>query len=83
MQDMADMLYIHDAYDNLNIALFGIEMVVGFHEGNMGAMSRIHNLIERNVAEELKKNDYKRVWEIADDISKTPEERAEMLLRIK
>jgi len=83
VRDMADMIYIHDAYDSLNISLFGVEMFVGFHEGIMGAMSRIHNLIERNAAEELKKNNYEEVWKIVADTSKTAEERAEMLLKIK
>lgn len=83
VKDMADMIYIRDAYDSLNNSLFGVGMIVGFHEGNMGAISRIHNLIERNAAEELKKNDCEEVWKIADDTSKTAEERAEMLLKTK
>lgn len=80
---MTELLYIHDAYDNLNTALLGVELVVGYHEGNLGALSRIHNVIERNAAEELKKNDYKEVWKIAEDTSITPEERARMLLMLK
>lgn len=83
VKDMTDMIYIHDAYDSLHTALFGEEMMLGFNDGNMGAMSRIHDLIERNAAEELKKNNYEGVWKIADDTSKTAEERAEMLLKIK
>lgn len=83
VKDMADMIYIHDAFDSLNSSLFGVEKIVEFHEGIMGAMSRIHGLIERNAAPELQKNDYEEVWKIADDTSKTAEERAEMLLKIK
>lgn len=83
VEDMADMIYIHEAFDNLNTSLFGVEMVVGFDEGNLGAMSRIHDLIERNVAEELKKNNYEEVWKIAEDTTKTPDERARMLLKLK
>lgn len=83
VQDMTDLLYIHDAYDNLNINLFGVELVIGYHEGNLGALNRIHTLIERNAAEELKKNDYKEVWEIAENTSITPEERARMLLMLE
>ena len=83
VQDMTDLLYIHDAYDNLNTSLLGVELVVDYHEGNLGALSRIHTVIQRNAAEELKKNDYKAVWEIAEDTSLTPEERARMLLMLK
>lgn len=83
VKDMTDLIYIHDACDSLNTTLLGVELMVGFHEGVLGALSRIHTVIERNVAEELKKNDYKKVWEIADDISIPAEERAKMLLTIK
>lgn len=83
VRDMTDLIYIHDACDSLNTALLGVELMVGFHEGILGALSRIHNVIERNVAEELKKNDYKETWKIADDTSIPPEERARMLLTIK
>ncbi len=37
-------------------------------------------MIERNVIEELKKDDYKVTWEILDDTSMPPEERAKRLL---
>lgn len=83
VRDMTELLYIHDACDSLNTALLGVEMVVGFHQGILGALSRIHDVIERNAAEELKKDDYKEVWEIADKTSIPPEERAKMLLKIK
>lgn len=80
VQDMAELLYIHDAYDELNQALFGTSMVLGFQEGNWGSLSRIHNLIERNAAERLKKNNYNDVWKIAENKSMSPEKRAQMLL---
>ena len=50
-KDMADLLYIHDACDKLNITLLGTELMVGYHEGVLGALSRIHGIIERNVPE--------------------------------
>lgn len=81
VKDMEDLLYIHDACDKLNITLLGTEMSVGYDEGVLGALSRIHSVIERNAGEELKKNDYERVWEIVEDTSLTVEQQAEMLVR--
>ena len=80
VKDMADLVYVYDAYITINKALFGDAMLLGFHEGNFGTISRIFNVIERNVADELKKDDYRVTWEILDDFSLQPEERARRLL---
>lgn len=80
VKDMTDLLYIHDACDKLNETMLGTETSVGLHEGILGSLSRIHSVIERNVREELKKNDYERVWEIVEDTSLTVEQQAEMLV---
>lgn len=80
VQDMTELLYINDAYYRLNATLLGEETAISFREGNLGALSRVHNIIERNAIDEFKQNDYKGVWIIADDTSKTPEERAKILL---
>ena len=78
LKDMTELVY--DAYITINRALFGEAVFLGFHEGNFGAISRIFNVIERNVIEELKKDDYKKTWDILDDFSLKPEERAKKLL---
>lgn len=80
LKDMTDLVYVYDAYITINRALFGEAVFLGFHEGNFGAISRIFNVIERNVIEELKKDDYKKTWDILDDFSLKPEERAKKLL---
>lgn len=80
LKDMTDLVYVYDAYITINKALFGEAVFLGFHEGNFGAISRIFNVIERNVIEELKKDDYKKTWDILDDTSISPEERAKKLL---
>lgn len=80
-RDMTDLIYIHDAYNVINEALFGGEVAFGFNEGSFGALSRVYRVIERNAAEELKKNDGDELYEILKDISRTPEERAKLLLR--
>lgn len=80
VKDMADLVYVYDAYIAINKALFGDAVLLGFYEGNFGAISRIFNVIERNVADGLKKDDYKATWEILDDTSISPEDRAKRLL---
>lgn len=80
IKDMTDLVYVYDAYITINKALFGETVFLGFNEGNFGAISRIFNVIERNVTEELKMDDYKGTWEILDDFSLEPEERAAKLL---
>ncbi len=78
--DMAGLVYVYDAYITINKALFGDAMLLGFHEGNFGTISRIFNVIEQNVADGLKKDDYKVTWEILDNTSMPPEDRAKKLL---
>lgn len=80
VKDMADLVYVYDAYITINKALFGDAVLLGFHEGNFGTISRIFNVMERNVADELKKDHYKATWEILDDTSTSPEDRAKKLL---
>lgn len=80
VRDMTDMIYIHDACVTLNTTLLGKEMIVGFHEGLLGAFSRVHVVIERNAAENLKKNDYEGVWKIMENTLLTPEQRAKLLI---
>ena len=80
VKDMADLVYVYDAYITINKALFGDAMLLGFHEGNFGTISRIFNVIERNVSDGLKKDDYKATWEILDNTSMPPEDRAKRLL---
>ena len=79
LKDMTDLVYVYDAYITINKTLFGDTVLLGFNEGNFGATSRIFNVIERNVIEELKKDDYKKTWDILDDFSLKPEERVKKL----
>ena len=80
VRDMTDLVYVYDAYMAINKALFGDAMLLGFHEGNFGTISRICNVIQRNVAEKLKKDECESAWRILDNVSLTPEERARRLL---
>ncbi len=80
VKDMTDLVYVYDAYTTINKALFGEEVFLGFDEGNWGAMSRVFNVIERNVVDELKKDDFNEAKAILDSSSMTPEDRAVKLL---
>lgn len=80
IKDMTDLVHVYNAYIAINKALFGEAVFLGFNEGNFGAISRIFNVIERNVTEKLKMDDYKGTWEILDDFSLEPEEMAKRLL---
>ena len=80
VKDMTDLVYVYDAYITINKVLFGDAMLLGFHEGSFGKISRICNVIQRNVAEKLKKDECENAWKILDNISLTPEDRARKLL---
>ena len=82
IEDMTELIYIQDACDELCCALLGEKVAMKFDAGNLGALSRVFQLIQRNAIEELKKDDCEDVWRIASDISLTPEERAKQLLGI-
>lgn len=80
VKDMADLIYIRDAYRAMNKLLHGEEIAFGFHEGCIGALGRVCRVIGKNVSPKWKKND-DGVMGILDDISLAPEKRAEILLK--
>lgn len=79
LQDMIDLIRIHDAYKGLSKALFGVEISLMYYEGYMGEMGRIYEVIDRNVLESMKDTSS----EILADTSIEPEIRAKMLLQGK
>ncbi|MCI8339422.1 MAG: hypothetical protein HFH62_12240 [Lachnospiraceae bacterium] len=80
LKDMTELLYIHDAFDKLNTILLGTELLVCTDEGILGAFSRIHAVIERNISTTFKESDCQDIWKVADNTSLTPEQRAKILL---
>lgn len=80
VQDMADLIYIRDAYRAMNKLLHGEEIAFGFHEGCIGALGRVCRIISKNVSHKWKKDDDGAMG-ILDDISLAPEKRAEILLK--
>jgi len=77
LQDMTDLIRIHDAYKALNTALFGGEMSLMYYEGYMGALGRIYEVIDNHVLESMKPVS----TEILANTSMEPEKRAKMLLQ--
>lgn len=77
LQDMTDLIRIHDAYKALNMALFGGEMSLMYYEGYMGALGRIYEVIDNHVLESMKPVS----TEILANTSMEPEKRAKMLLQ--
>lgn len=79
IQDMTELIRIHDAYKGLSKALFGVEISLMYYEGYIGALGRIYEVIDRNVLESMKPTSS----EILADTSIGPEIRAKMLLQGK
>lgn len=80
LEGMVHLVYIMDAYRKLNITLYGEEIMMGFDEGCIGALSRIYKVIEHNACADMRKNDFKKGDKILLDTSLTAEERAKKLL---
>ena len=80
VEDMTHLVYIMDAYRELNIAFCGEEMMLGFDEGCIGALSRVYKVIAHNVCAGMKENDFAGEDEVLLDTSLTPEQRAKKLL---
>ena len=80
LEDMVHLVYIMDAYRKLNITCCGEEIMMGFDEGCIGALSRVYKVIAHNVCAEMRENDFAKEDEVLLDTSLTPEERAKKLL---
>lgn len=75
IQDMTELIRIHDAYKGLSKALFGVEISLMYYEGYMGELGRIYEVINRNVLESMKDTSS----EILADTSIDPEIRANVI----
>lgn len=81
-QDMADLIRIRDAYESMNKSLLGKEVALLFHEGYLGELGRIFQVIDRNVSDKCKQDDDGPI-KILDTVSLTPEERAKLVLGLE
>lgn len=80
LEDMIHLVYIMDAYRELNIAFCGEEMMLGFDEGCIGSLSRVYKVIAHNVCAQMRENDFAGEDKVLLDTSLSPEERARRLL---
>ncbi len=80
VQDMADLIQVHDAYKSLNTSLHGNFTAYAFDEGILGKMSRIYPVIARHFLSKYQENDTHDGEKILEDTSMEPEERAKILM---
>lgn len=80
IQDMADLINIHDAYRALNTSLHGDFTAYAFDEGLFGKMSRVFPVITRHFLPRYQEDDIYEGEKILADTSIEPEERARMLM---
>ena len=78
--DMTDLIYIYDAYIQMDKMFFGGETVFTYGEGIFGAMSRIYKVIGKHMASSMREGDDPIGYCILSDDSKAPEERARLLM---
>ncbi len=80
LQDMIDLIQVHDAYKELNTNLHGQFTAYAFDEGLLGKMGRIYEVINRHLSLKYQKDDACDRENILADISMEPEERAKLLM---
>lgn len=80
IQDMTDLIQVHDAYKELNTSLHGDFTAYAFDEGIFGKMSRIYPVITRHFLPKYQEDDMCDGEKILADTSIEPEERAKLLM---
>jgi len=80
VEDMANLIYVLDAYKELNAFLYGVEMALGFDEGILGKMGRIYKIINNHIAPKFQKGETGEEEKILSDTSLEPRERARLLM---
>lgn len=80
VEDMANLIHVHDAYKELNAFLHGGEIAFGFDEGVLGRMGRIYKVINNHVSPKFQEGDIWNEEKILSDTSLKPMERAKLLM---
>lgn len=83
LEDMANLIYVLDAYKELNAFLYGTEMALCFDEGILGKMSRIYKVINNHLAFKFRKEETGEEEKILLDTSLEPMERAKLLMAVE
>ena len=80
LYDMTDLVYIYEGFEELESAisiLTGSDTAFLYEDGAMGKISRIHDILKRNIAFT---GDSETLYDFLSDKSKSPEEKAKSIL---
>lgn len=83
LEDMATLIYVLDAYKELNAFLYGTEMMLRFDEGILGRMGRIYKVINNHIALRFQQGEMDEKEKILLDTSLEPELRAKLLMAVE
>ena len=80
LEDMANLIYVLDAYEELNAFFCGAGMAHCFNEGIFGKMSRIYKVIQNHLSFKFQQEETGGEEKILLDTSLEPMERAKLLM---
>lgn len=83
LEDMANLICVLDAYEELNAFFCGAGMAHCFNEGILGKMSRIYKVINNHLALKFRKGETGEEQKILLDTSLEPMERARLLMAVE
>lgn len=83
IEDMENLIYVFDAYKELNAFLHGTEMMFRFDEGVLGRMGRIYKVINNHLAFRFQQGEIGEKEKILLDTSLEPEVRAKLLMAVE
>ncbi|MCI8508706.1 MAG: hypothetical protein HFJ06_09125 [Lachnospiraceae bacterium] len=83
LEDMVNLIYVLDAYKELNAFLYGTEMMLRFDEGILGRMGRIYKVINNHIALRFQQGEMNEKEKILLDTSLEPEVRAKLLMAVE
>ncbi len=84
LEDMCNLVIIYDAVKQLNITILGSVEARNREEGILGALDRVYDVIASGAGTGIKlsgdEEETSFIVQVLDDVAKTPEERAKLLL---
>ena len=80
LEDMVHLIYIFDAYNELNHMITGGNLISHYDDGLLGKFSRVFGIINPHIVAELRDGDDPAGYEILNDTEKSPVMRAKILM---
>ena len=80
IEDMENLIYIYDAFNTLCKQMMGTVIASPTESGIIGKLGRIHQIVEGKIRPDLKEGDDSIGYKILGDTTKTPKERAKILM---